>query len=100
MRKKRKEPAADKQAGSKGEAKARAKAKHILKDRIKELDSQEARLLLRFLESYPPADVSLAALELLWGFLKWLRSEKIYIVNAEDVFCVPFSHLVAAKNLK
>jgi len=92
----KKGPAADQRTGPKH----KARAKRILKDRIKELESPEARLLLKFLEIYPPGDVSLAALELLWGFLKWLRSEKIYIVDAEDVFCVPFSHLVAAKKLK
>lgn len=75
-------------------------AKRILKSRQKELESQEAKILLKFLETYPPGDVSLAAIELLWDFLKWLRTGKISLVSPGDIFYIPFSHLAAAKNLK
>ena len=95
MREKKKGPAADQLTGPK----CKAAAKHILKDRRKELDSQEARLLLRFLEAYPPGDVSLAALELLWAFLKWLKEKRLCVVSAEDVFYVPFSKLAKAGDL-
>jgi len=100
MREKKKGPAADQLTGPKGEAKAKAKAKHILKDRRKELDSQEAKLFLRFLESHPPGDVSLAALELLWGFLKWMEERRLYVVGADEIFHIPFSNLVRGRDLK
>ena len=94
--KKKKGPAASEQTGPKH----KAKAKHILKDRIKELDSQEARLLLSFLETYPPGDATLTACEMTWTFIKWLKEKRFYIIQEEAVFCVPFHRLVNLENLK
>jgi len=96
MKDKRKEPAADKLTGSK----RMTEAKHLLKSKQKELDSQEARLLLRFLETYPPADATLAACEMVWAFIQWLKEKRYHVIQEETVFCVPFSHLVEKKKLK
>jgi len=69
---KKKGPAADQLAGPK--AKVKTKAKHILKDRIKG--------------------------EMTWAFIQWLKERRLYVVNADEVFCVPFSHLVRPADLK
>lgn len=80
--------------------KHKAIAKRLLKSRKKEIESPEAKLLLSFLETYPPGDATLAACEMTWAFIQWLKERRLYIVSADEVFCIPFSKLAAKKNLK
>lgn len=99
MREKRKEPVADKQAGSKDEAKARAKAIHIFKVKEKELKSQESLLLFLFVENYPKI-LTEPMIELIWDFMEFLKSNGYHIVNEKEVFCFPFLKLVRKGDLK
>jgi len=74
--------------------------KRLFESKKKELESQEAKLLLKFLETYPGADVMMPCIEMLWAFLTWLKEKAYHVIDERDVFCVPFSHLVRYKNLK
>jgi len=80
--------------------KRKAEAKRLFDSRIRELESPEARIFLRFAEVYPPVDMTLHVAEGLWAFLQWLKERGYRIVHSEEVFCVPFSHLVRKRNLK
>lgn len=75
-------------------------AKHFLHSKKSELESPQAKIFLEFMEIYPPADATLAACEMLWFFLVWLKSKGIHLINEETVYCMPFSHLVQYKGLK
>lgn len=94
--KKTRGPEADQQTGPKH----MAAAKRLLKCKKKEVESPEARLLLSFLGSYPPGDTTLRGCEMTWAFIQWLKERRLYVVSADDVFCVPFSHLAKEKDLK
>lgn len=99
MRGKKKEPVADKQTGSRAEAKARAKAIRIFKVREKELKSQESLLLFLFVANQPKI-LTEPMIEVIWNFMDFLKSNGYYIVNEKEVFCFPFSKLVRLKDLK
>lgn len=97
MRREKKGPEVRKLTGPK----RMAWAKRLLESKKRELESQEARAFLEFMRDYPFADeISLSCAELLWAFLVWLRSKKIHLVDEHEVFCFPFSKLVAKKDLK
>jgi len=76
------------------------KIKRLVKDKAKELESPEARLFLKFAEIYPPADLTLHVAEGVWSFIQFLKERGYLVIHGEDVFCVPFSHLVKRKDLK
>ena len=80
--------------------KRKAEAKHQIKDRIKELETQEARLLLDFMATRPPDELTLNRLELLWTFIHWLKKIGYHIIDGQAVFCFPFDRLVKFKDLK
>jgi len=94
----------DKQKGSGSrnhpDPKLKVEAKRLLKSRQKELESQEAQLLMRFLEAHPEIDATLQTSETLWTFLRFLKKNGYSIVHRNDIFCVPFSHLVDPTKLK
>lgn len=94
--KKKKGPDAVKQP----DPKRMTEIKRLLQPRIKELESQEAQLIMKFAETYPPADLTLSCCEMLWAFLQWLRKHNYHIVSHNKVFCVPFSHLADPSKLK
>ena len=96
MKDKKKERAAVKQTRSKH----KAEAKHLLDSKKDELKSQQGQLLLKFLETYPSADVTLACCEMVWSFLTWLKEKGYHVIDERDVYCLPFSHLVRYKDLK
>lgn len=87
-------------AGWKVDKQIIAKVARIIDPKQRELYSQESNLLLRFLKIYPPIYTTTEALEMIWTFLKWLKSEGIYLVDKRTVFCFPFDRLVKLKNLK
>lgn len=70
------------------------KVKRLLDFRKKELDSQESRLLLKFLGVHPEIDTPLATVEALWSFLKFLKKSRLCIISKEEVFCFPLAKMV------
>jgi len=68
--------------------------KRLIKNRAKELESQEAKLFLKFAETYPQADLKIDTALGIWNFLLFLKEKDFYIIDGKTVFCVPFSHLV------
>jgi len=95
-KKKQKGPATDKLTGPK----RLGGANRILKSKQKELESQEAKLFLKFAEDYPAADMKIDVALATWNFLKFLKKSGYKIIHEQTVFCVPFSHLVKWKDLK
>jgi len=93
---KKKERAAMKQTRSK----RKAEAKRLLESRQKELESPEAKLLVKFLGEHPEIDVTLQTSETLWTFLRFLKEKGYSLVHGNDIVCVPFSHLVDPSKLK
>lgn len=96
MKKIDKGPAGRNQTGPK----RMTEAKRFLKSKKFSLKSPQAKIFFEFMEIYPPADATLAACEMLWFFLVWLKSKGIHLVDEKTVFCFPFSRLVILKNLK
>ncbi len=84
MKEKNKGPAAAKPIGPK----RKAEAKRFLKSKQEELNSQEARLFLKFAETHPQADPTLPVAGAIWSF-----------INEKTVFCFPFSCMVKFKDL-
>lgn len=68
--------------------------KRLLDSKKKELNSQEAQLLLKFLGVHPEIDTTLAITEALWFFLKFLKESKLCIISEEEVFCFPLKKMV------
>ena len=79
MTKKKTGPAARKQTGPK----QATEAARLIKSKIKELESQEAKLFLKFAESYPPADLKIDAALAVWNFLKFLKKNDYIILYAK-----------------
>lgn len=77
-----------------------AKIKRLIHDRKKELDSQEARLFLKFAESYPSADLTLHVAEGIWTFIQFLKKNGYLIIHGKDVFSIPFNHIARWKHPK
>lgn len=75
------------------------KAKRLLDSKKKELDSQEAQLLLKFLGVHPEIDTTLAIVEVLWSFLKFLKKSRLCIISEEEVFCFPLKKMVGLGKL-
>lgn len=94
--KNKKGPAARKREGPPREI----ETKRFLHSKKSELESPQAKIFLEFMEIYPPADATLAACEMLWFFLVWLKSKGIHLVDEKTVFCFPFDRLVKFKDLK
>ncbi|MBA7616893.1 hypothetical protein ES703_24195 [subsurface metagenome] len=74
--------------------------KHLLKSRQKELESQEVKLFMKFVKSYPPARLKIDKALAIWNFLRFLKKIGYYIIDGKTVFCFPFSHMVKLKDLK
>lgn len=70
-----------------------------LDSKIRDVESQESLLLFLFVENYSKI-LTEPMIQVVWDFMEFLRSHGYHIVNGEEVFCVPFSHLVCKKNLK
>lgn len=77
-----------------------AEAKRLFNSRLKELESPEATLFLKFAEIYPQADLTLHVAEGIWSFLQFLKERGYLIIHGEDLVCVPASKLVQLKDLK
>jgi len=88
-------PAADKHT----DPKRMTEIKRLLNSRRGKIESQETQLLLKFLSLHPQIDTTLATIEALWGFLKFLKSSGFYIVNKEEVFCFPLAKMVRLSKL-
>ena len=65
--------------------KRKAEAKRLFDSKIRELESQEAQLFLKFAESYPPADLKIDAALAVWNFLKFLKDNDYVILDAKRV---------------
>lgn len=70
------------------------------KNRITELETQEAKLFMRFLHDHPEIDATLNTAETIWTFLRFLKKLGYHIIDGRTVFCFPFDRLVKFKNLK
>jgi len=95
-RQKKKGPATGKPIGPK----RKAEAKRFLKSKQEELNSQEARLFLKFAETHPQADLTLPVVGAIWSFLKFLKMNGDHIIDEKTVFCFPFSRMVKLKDFK
>jgi len=95
MKKKKKGPEIRKPTGPQ----RMTEAKRLFDSKRSEIESQESLLLFLFAENYSKI-LTDPMVELVWNFMEFLKSNGYHIINKEKVFCVPFSHLVAAKNLK
>lgn len=80
MNKKERGPAARKPIGPKKKA---AKAARILKSKIKELESQEAKLLLAFAKTQDATALTEATVNMVCRFLVWLRKNEFLILDAK-----------------
>ena len=96
MKEKNKGPAAGKPIGPK----RKAEAKRFLKSKQEEINSQEARLFLKFAETHPQADLTLPVVGAIWSFLKFLKKNGYHIINEKTIFCFPLSCMAKFKNLK
>jgi len=79
VKNKKKGPEARKQTGPK----QAAEATRLLKSKTKELESQEAKLLLAFAETQPAADLTEPTIDMVWRFLVWLRKNDFIILDAK-----------------
>ncbi len=91
----KKGPAADVQTGPK----RKDESERLFDSKVKEIKSQESLLLFLFVENHSKI-LTDSMIELIWNFMEFLKSNGYHIVNEKEVFCVPFSHLVVAENLK
>jgi len=80
--KKKKGPAAGKPIGPK----RKAEAKRFLKSKQEELNSQEARLFLKFAETHPQAELTLSVVGAIWNFLKFLKMKAITLLMKKLFF--------------
>jgi len=96
MRKKKKGP----EGRNRSDPKRKDESKRLFNSKKKELETQEAKLFLKFAEIYPPADMKIDVALAIWDFLKFLKKEGYLIVHDNDLFVIPFSHLVKLKDLK
>ena len=78
MNKKERGPAARKPAGPQH----KTEVKRLIKSKIKELESQETRLLFLFVESHEDV-VSEPMLDAIWKFMEWLRKNDYIILDAK-----------------
>ena len=60
-------------------------AKRLFNSKKKELESQEAKLFLKFAETYPPADLKIDAALAVWNFLKFLKDNDYIILDAKGM---------------
>jgi len=60
-------------------------AKHLFNSKKKELESQEAKLFMKFAESYPPADLRLDAALAVWNFLVFLKNNGYIIQDTKEM---------------
>ncbi len=82
MNKKERGPAARKPTGPKH----KTEVKRLLKSKIKELESQEAKLLLAFAKTQDATDLTEPAINsliMLCRFLRWLRKNDFLILDAK-----------------
>jgi len=78
----------------------KGKAKRLFDSKRKGLETQEAELFLKFAEFYPSADMKIEVALAVWNFMEFLKSNHYYIVNGQEVFCVPFSKLARKGDLR
>ena len=76
-----------------------AKIPRELKGKLKELKTQEAKLILDYLH-YWTDPVSIEMADFLWRFLVYLHQKKIRLIDEKTIFCFPFAKMVKLKNLK
>jgi len=96
LREKKVGPPARKQNGPK----RLTEINRYFKNRITELETQEAKLFMRFLHDHPEIDATLNTAETIWTFLRFLKKLGYHIIDGRTVFCFPFDRLVKFKNLK
>lgn len=94
--KKQKGPAASEPTGPKRKDK---NSRRILESKIREVKSQEYLLLFLFVENYSKI-LTEPMIELIWDFMKFLKSHGYFILNQREVFCFPISKLVKLSDLK
>lgn len=75
-------------------------AKRLIKNRAKELESQEIKLFLKFVEADPEVGLKIDTALGIWNFLRFLKEKGYYIINENTVYFVSFSHLANQSNLK
>jgi len=75
-------------------------AKRLIKNRAKELESQEVKLFLKFVEADPGMGLKIDTALGIWNFLRFLKEKGYYIINENTVYFVSFSHLANQSNLK
>ena len=73
-------------------------AKRLIKNRAKELESQEVKLFLKFAETYPEMALKIDTALGIWNFPRFLKERDYYIIDGKTVFCVPFSHVANQRN--
>ena len=62
-------------------------AKRLIKNRAKELESQEIKLFLKFAEAYPKTCLKIDTALGIWNFLRFLKEKGYYIIE-EKLFPV------------
>ena len=73
-------------------------AKRLIKNRAKELESQEVKLFLKFVEADPEVGLKIDTALGIWNFLRFLKEKGYYIINENTVYFVSFSHLANQRN--
>jgi len=79
MNKKERGPAARKPAGPQH----KTEVKRLIKSKIKELESQEAKLLLAFVKSQDATELTELAVNVVCRFLVWLRKNDYLLLDAK-----------------
>ena len=75
------------------------KVKRLLHSKMGELDNRESQLFLKFLSAQPDAILKHDAVELVWTFIMFLKSNGYHILHGNTIFCMPLTRLVKMKDL-
>ena len=76
------------------------KVKRLLHSKIRELDNQESKVFLKFLDKQPEAVLKRDAVELVWAFIMFLKTSAYHILHGNTIFCMPITRMVKMKDLK
>ena len=75
------------------------KVKRILHSKVRKFDSRESELFLKFLSTQPDAILKHDAVELVWTFIMFLKTNGYHILHGNTIFCMPLTRMIKMKDL-
>ena len=76
------------------------KVKRLLHSKIRELDNQEYKVFLKFLDKQPEAVLKRDTVELVWAFIMFFKTSGYHILHGGTIFCMPLTRMVKMKDLE